>query len=125
MRPEWLDVIRRPLMILANHEREYEAWINTWRFDRTECRWVQLVNDLRGLSFANVLLVMPRVRDNRQSTIPDFDPLTWWEQRGGITINIPAHAMMKPYQFTIEDNMAASTLVQIAKHRHLDSINGR
>lgn len=84
-----------------------------------------LTRDLDGISIARPLLLLPGTRETSYGTIPDFCPLRWWEQRGGVTIQIPDHALGKPFEFTVDDNMAASTLCAIALNRHLDSLNSR
>lgn len=125
LRPEWLDSIRRPLLVISYHEKQYEQFLTQWKFDATECRRVRLVNDIRGVSLATVLLVLPYSRYDAVSMIIDIDPLCWWEQSGGIAIDIPKSAMEKPFQFSLEDNMVAATRVAIAQHRHLDGLNSR
>lgn len=125
MRPDWLDMIRRPLLIVALHEKQFERFTHFWKFDKSECAHVMLTNDLRGVSFGTVVLVLPGVRDDRQCSILDLNPLEWWENRGGVTVDIPVSALENPWHFSIEDNMAAATRLAIAQHRHLDSLNGK
>lgn len=121
-RPEWLDRIRRPLQIAARSQVQFERFRDSWRFDHSECRYVQLTNDIKGMPISIPLLVLPGVCVTGALLI-DIDPVGWWKSIGGVAIDIPNNAMEKPYEFTVEDNMAASTLIAIAQHRHLDNLN--
>jgi hypothetical protein len=122
-RPEWLDRLKRPLQIAAQTERQFERFRDMWRFDHSECRHVLLTKDIEGMPISIPILVLPGAFDPTPTLIADFCPLRWWRAKGGVTIDIPENAMEKPFEFTLEDNMAASTLIAIAQHRHLDNLN--
>ena len=121
MRPEWMDRVKRPLQIVAVNQRQFEMFARQWKFDQSECRQVLLVNDIRGMSCAVPLFVLPGAWD--RSMIPDFCPLSFWVNRGGTVIVLPASCLEKPWQFSIEELMKIETEIAIATHRHLDGLN--
>src|ERR1043165_8169615 len=117
--------LRWPRNALAANERQFERFRDVWRFDQSECRHVLLTKDIQGMPISIPLLCLPNSFDPSPRLIEDFCPVRMWKSIGGVCIDIPYSAIAKPFEFSLEDNMAASTLVAIAQHRHLDSLNRR
>lgn len=124
IRPEWLDEIKRPLRVVAIHEVQYNAFLARWRIDPSESIFVREVHQLHGLNTSSSILVLDGADDSAEFTMEVTSPTLMWKHRGGLTIKIPWSAIKWNGQgFSDEENMIASTIVQMAKQRHLDSLN--
>jgi len=130
-RPDWLDRIRRPLLIVAKHERQFADFKKTWKLDDTECARILLVNDIKNVTPTHPLLVLPDGEDGEM--IFDFCPVKFWREKGNPVIELPPCTVRAQKRelgiifahFPIEVNMQAETVIAIAQHRHLDALNGK
>ena len=121
MRPDWMNRVRRPLQIVARSQVQFEKFVQSWRFDQSECRHVLLANDVRAMPLSIPLFALPGGWD--RCTIPDFCPCETWKAKGGTVVELPASCIEKPWTFSIEELMKIETEIAIALNRHLDGLN--